>query len=141
MGILRNENYWSFKIFKENYLSRFSQIKWPKVQTLIDVDNEAYILYEINNSNLRILEIQGKNPDYLLNSLMNNCVQQSITDLKMFEANGQYFTNLQNLAKKSFYSPRNWGIFMLLALSPDLKNSFTGLSQLLPFPIQELDYL
>ncbi len=141
LGILRNENYWSFKIFKENYLARFSQIKWPKIQTLIDLVNEAYILYEVNNLNARILEIQGKNPDYLVNSLMNNCIQQSITDLKMFEANEKYFTNMPNFAEQSFYSPRNWGIFMLLALSSDLKNSFTGLRQLLPFPIQELDYL
>lgn len=157
-GIERDDDYWHYKIAKENFLHEHSRLSWPRLQLLKISEkgnqyaNGGYCIYEIGGATLRILEIidGGCGADNLWRALLSHAARLQIRRIKGWEGNLREFKpgfNLKSfLAQDVFkddyrgqihYSERNWGRAMMLPLDPDVEEWF----QHFPCPLMELDHL
>jgi len=149
-AVRRSEKYWHYKIAKELFLNQNSGLSWPCLQLLTVKD--GYCIYEVGGKTMRLLELVdgGVGPENLWRAVLTqaNCLQ--IRKLRGWEGNLRDLEpgfNLKSFLSgddfqadfrgQIYYSERNWGRTMMLALDNDVEDWFYEF----PCPLMELDHL
>ncbi len=154
-GIIRDGQYWHYKIAKELYLHQNSQLAWPRLQ-LLKIDEcgngGGYCIYEVGGSTMRILELadSGIGVQNLWSAVLTQATALQIRKLRGWEGNLRELSPGFNLkvflGQENFqaefkgqihYSERDWGRAMLMPLDIEVEQWFENF----PCPLMELDHL
>jgi hypothetical protein len=149
----RSEDYWRYKISKEDFLHKHCRTGWPPLSLLrADVDKtcQGYAIVVINAYSIRILEIIGTETarKQIWTNLLTQILKGRIESLDGWEAvirdfsptykirslgleNHESFANLEISCTQ-----REWGQGMILCLNPDLQKWLS----VNPCPLLELDH-
>ncbi|CAN5500361.1 hypothetical protein BH11CYA1_BH11CYA1_33320 [soil metagenome] len=149
-AVRRSAKYWHYKIAKELFLHQNSTLAWPQLQLLMC--EGGYCIYEIGGKTMRILELvdAGAGPENIWRAILTQANSLQIRKVRGWEGNLRDLSpgfNLKSfLAGDNFqadfrgqiyYSERNWGRTMMLALDIEVCNWFDEF----PCPLMELDHL
>ncbi len=152
-GVKRNEDYWRYKLAKENFLHENSGTGWNALSLLRVYDDKAgggYAVVEINANSVRILEIIGSESarKQVWANLLTQILKGRIKQLDGWEAVIRDLSptykvrslGLENDLSSSnlevFCTQREWGQGMILCLNPDLQKWLS----VNPCPMLELDH-
>jgi GNAT superfamily N-acetyltransferase len=148
-GVIRDADYWRYKLQKERFLHQHSKLSWPQLQlTLLEGEhsNDGYMLTEEGGSTIRLLELVGTQSarDELWGNLLHRAKntgmarvrgwESGICDLapgfslSQFAKTAEHFEPLQ-------YAQRDWGRPMLLPLTDELESWLS----IFPCPLLEID--
>jgi GNAT superfamily N-acetyltransferase len=153
-GVQRSDDYWHYKLLKENFLHENSRTGWNALSLLqVDVDMTCggYAIIVINPDSVRILEIIGSESARLRiwANLLTQILKGSVKQVDGWEAVIRDFSptykvrslGLENhLSTENldvFCTQREWGQGMILCLNPVLENWLS----VNPCPTLELDHL
>lgn len=157
-GIARSEDYWRYKIWKEDFFYRHSRLVWPKLKLIaLDTDSRhgSYAIVEESETTLRILEIVAdeENKRSLWHYLLERASRRGLNRLRTWEATipsylssdlPAFFRSLR--ASQAFdggsikavqYIKRDWGRFLILPFGKKVADWV----KLSPCPILELDHI
>lgn len=153
-GVERSSLYLHFKIMRENYLAKFSQHSWPKLE-LLTVDNSSasgYAILEYGGRVLRILELVG---DENTRRLLWKGVVARARELEAVRVSGwesvlgdfapgfslnqlnSIDASLASSFQSLMFADKKKGRAMVLPLKDDIEDWLT----VCPCPVLELDHL
>jgi predicted acetyltransferase len=153
-GCVRSEQYWHYKLTKEKFLQKHSQLSWPTLQLISlpeDDHDGGYMIVETGGSTLRLLEVVGSEKARL--NLWKNLLQLSAesnyhrvrgweSGVKVLAPRFSLTSVLpdQSTQARYFapveYSERDWGRAMVLPINPELEKWHNELL----CPLLELDH-
>ncbi|MBA3993729.1 MAG: hypothetical protein C0469_09400 [Cyanobacteria bacterium DS2.3.42] len=158
-GITRNQQYFSYKLMRENYLHTHSRLAWPALSIMTVKTKDASAGYAVTESAggvVRILEIVAPRSarEAIWAALLVRSVQQKMMRIRAWEGLAADFApgfNLKQLIKTAGleevfppgfkgqlnYYDRSWGRGMLLPFVDTLED----LHMSAPCPLVELDHL
>ena len=134
-GIKRDDAYWNFKLFREQFLQQFPQTGRPGLEMLsIDMSSPAggYAIFEQDRKILRVLEVVGRadTREILWRNILRTALLRRVHLVRGWEAVAPSFV------KGMKYVTRDTGLPMLLPLSKPAEDW----EQVLPCPLLELDH-
>ena len=134
-GFCRSEDYWHFKLSREQHLHRHSNLAWPKQEIIalnFEQHNGGYALFEQGARSIRILEIIGdeETQQSLWAQMLALALRRKIYHLRGWE--GSAPTELKGVVT----AERQWSRPMILPLNPALHNWLDTK----PCPLIELDH-
>ena len=136
-GVVRSEQYWSYKLNRELYLHKYSQWQWPLLE-IVTIEsgptNTGYALIEQSVSTLRALEVVGPEETQLKlwQALVNLALERKAWRIRGWESVAPQLPFLRPL-----YCFREWGNPMILPLRTEIEDW----TAVVPCPLLELDHL
>lgn len=135
-GVLRSDQYWHYKLAKEQYLHSKSQWQWPRLELAIlesGPQETGYAIFEYSTKTLRALEVIGPSSVQLRlwRGLLLLALQRGARRIRGWEGSSPIFLRCRT------FTARDWGIPMILSLCKDTQ-AWTNVT---PCPILELDHL
>jgi hypothetical protein len=138
-GLARSEDYWRYKIGRENYLFNHSKLNWPQQTFISDNYGEqtgGYALLEQSGPYLRVLEVIGE--ERISYSLWSQIFRlASRRNAKLLRS---WAVMAPPLPGRQEFSDRDWSIPMILSLREDLASRFKCWTELPVPPLLELDH-
>jgi predicted N-acetyltransferase YhbS len=134
-GLLRSDEYWSFKLGREMYLHQHSSLGWPK-QELITLNFEksdgGYVLFEQGPRAVRVLEVVGseETEQSLWAQLLQLALKRKTPLLRGWEGTAP------EAVKGVHSSGRIWSRPMILPLT----NELSVWAKQSPCPLVEMDH-
>lgn len=149
-GIVRDEDYWHYKLMRERYLNKHSRLSWPELQITHDPDNSGYMISEYGGGTLRVLEIIGglSARTKLWETLFHDACARGVRRIRGWEAGIRDLApcySVNTLVSDGMFNGRippvecqvrSWGLPMLLPFNHDLDDWPTAA----PCPLLELDH-
>ncbi len=153
-GIFRSEDYWHYKISRENFLHNNSRLSWPQLaltELVLDWQTAGYAITEENGETLRILEIVGtkRGRDLIWLTLLKRAQDLKLTRIRGWEGVTRDFspgyklssilpasTNASPIVGEFSYIERDWGRCMIMPIEPALEQWL----DINPCPLLELDH-
>jgi GNAT superfamily N-acetyltransferase len=154
-GVYRCDDYWHYKISKENFLHANSQLSWPALEITkleLDSDSQGYAITEVGGGTLRILEVVGSEQARMLlwQSLFERAFASGYQRIRGWESVIRDFEpnykliklvpvidGCEQMAGELLYTERDWGRCMFQPLNPDTEDWLN----VNPCPLLELDHL
>ena len=155
-GISRSLDYFKYKVRKEDFLNRHSNLPWPMLHVIMvegkEASDMAYAIYEVGGDSMRLLELVSSRTllPKIWRAIFLEAATQHLTRIKTWESNLLDLApgySLRTFLKANvfvrgfrptiFYTQRGWGQPMILPLEKEAR----PWTMCFPSPILELDHL
>lgn len=117
-GVYRSEQYWKYKLQRENFRHLNALGVWPQLEMMtIDLGQKdgGYLIFEQGGQILRVLEVVGseKTTELLWRHLLRNALLRHVQLIRGWESMAPDFV------KGLKYAERDWGHPMMLTINPE----------------------
>lgn len=138
-GLRRDEDYWHYKLKRENYLYQHSSLNWPQLTFISDNFGKytgGYALLEQSGPYLRVLEVIGE--ERIAFSLWAQIFRLAARrNAKLIRS---WAFMAPPLPAKPVLSERDWSIPMMLPLRSEIACRVEEWIKCVPPPLLELDH-